>query len=156
MPPALPARPRIHQVVDQTRLLAFIGYNLRRASLRIAREYGKPMKKLGLRPAEFATLVLLQDNPGASQKSLGGALAMDPPNMATLLDRLEQAKLVQRVRHPHDERARQLQLTPAGKRLVTRAASAVDRHERQAVALFTETERAEFMRLLSKLIAAEL
>jgi DNA-binding MarR family transcriptional regulator len=156
MPPSSPERDRIHPVIDQTRLLALVGYNLRRASLRIAQAFGKSMKKLGLRPAEFATLVLLLDNTGASQKSLARALAMDPPNMATLLDRLEKKALVQRLRHPGDERARQLQLTPAGKRLALRAAAAVDRHEREAITVLTEPERTEFMRLLGKLIASEL
>jgi DNA-binding MarR family transcriptional regulator len=149
-------RSRIHPVIDQTRLLALLGYNLKRASLRLAREYHRPMAKLGLRSAEFATLGLLLDNAGASQKSLGGALAINPPNMATLLDRLEEAGLLQRIRHPHDERARQIQLTPAGRKLALRALEAVDRHEQKALGALTPAERTELMRLLGKLIEAEL
>jgi DNA-binding MarR family transcriptional regulator len=156
VPKQSPEPSRIHPVIDQKRLLVFLGYNLKRASLRLSREYGKPMQQHGLRPAEFATLLLLVDNAGASQKSLARALAMDPPNMVTLLDRLERRKLLQRERHPHDERARQLQLTRTGLQLVTRTVAAVDRHERKATAGLTEKEKTALIRLLGKLIAAEL
>lgn len=156
MPKPAPAASRIHPVVDQQRLLTMLGYNLKRASLRISRAYRKPMKQLGLRPAEFATLVLLLDNAGTSQKSLARALAIGAPNMAMLLDRLERRKLVQRVRHPKDERARQLTLTTTGRTLANRGTSAVDRHERRAIAILTPAERTEFMRLLHKLVADEI
>jgi DNA-binding MarR family transcriptional regulator len=156
MPPKSSGHSRIHPVIDQTRLLALLGYNLKRASLRISREYSKPMKQLGLRPAEFATLVLLLDNGGASQKSVARALAIGAPNMAMLLDRLERRKLVQRLRHPRDERARQLTLTPAGRDTALRGCTTVDRHEKRAIAILTPAERTEFMRLLHKLVAEEI
>jgi DNA-binding MarR family transcriptional regulator len=156
MPKPAPAASRIHPVVDQERLLGMLGYNLKRASLRLAREYRKPMQQLGLRPAEFATLVLLLDNPGASQKSLARALAIGAPNMVMLLDRLERRKLVQRVRHPKDERARQLTLTATGRDIAQRGAATVDRHERRAISILTPAERTEFMRLLHKLAAGEI
>jgi DNA-binding MarR family transcriptional regulator len=156
MPKKSSGHSRIHPVIDQRRLLALLGYNLKRASLRISREYSKPMKQLGLRPAEFATLLLLLDNAGASQKSVARALAISAPNMATLLDRLEEAGLLQRIRHPHDERARQLALTPAGRKLALRAVATVDRHEHKAVTGLTAAENTQLLRLLGKLFAAEL
>ena len=156
MPAKSSAEARIHPVINQTKLLALMGYNLRRASMRLARAYGKPMKKLGLRPAEFATLVLLQDNAGTSQKSLARSLAMDPPNMATLLDRLGNRRLVQRLPHPRDARPRQLPLTTLGRALTKRAAQAVVLHERKAVAVLSAEEKVQLIQLLGKLVADEL
>jgi DNA-binding MarR family transcriptional regulator len=156
MPPKSSGHSRIHPVIDQRRLLSLLGYNLKRASLRISREYSRPMKQLGLRPAEFATLVLLLDNGGASQKSVARALAISAPNMATLLDRLEEAGYLQRIRHPHDERARKLELTASGRKLASRAVETVDRHEHKAVTGLSAAENTELMRLLGKLFAPEL
>ena len=61
------ARSIIHPKVDQTKLLELLGYNLRRAYLRVGDGAGAAMRKLGLRPGEFSTLVLLLQNSGASR-----------------------------------------------------------------------------------------
>lgn len=150
------ASPRAPAPLDQAKLVDTVGYNLRRAYLRIQRAFSGPMEAAELRPADFATLVLITDNPGASQKELARALAIDPPNMATLLERLERRRLVTRERDPRDERARQLRLTPTGKRLISRTLSVVKREEQSALEVLSSAEQAELMRLLQKLVAPEL
>lgn len=154
--PKKSAAVRSHPALDQTRLIKMVGYNLRRAYLMVSRKFAGPMARADLRPAEFAVLALLRDNAGSSQRSVASALAIDPPNMANLLDRLEKRNLVQRPRNPDDERARQLALTPDGLSLIQRTYEAVERQEKRALGVLTTQEQNQLMTLLRKLIAADL
>ncbi|MGC8141384.1 MarR family winged helix-turn-helix transcriptional regulator, partial [Salmonella enterica] len=64
-------------------------------------------------------LSLLKANPNINQKRLSKAINVSPPNLATLLDKLEQRGLVVRQRNPQDRRSQVLALTPAGMRMCT-------------------------------------
>jgi DNA-binding MarR family transcriptional regulator len=136
--------------LDQSRLLGLVGYHCRRAYLRVFLLWTERMDEIALRPAEFSVLVLVASNPAVSQKRLARALAIEPPNLATLLDRMEAAGWLRRRRDPRDRRSQLLALTPEGRRLCTRAEKLVDRVERDAMAALSDEERVILMSLLRK------
>ncbi len=79
---------------------------------------------------------------------LGERLLIRPPSVTGLVDRLERAKLVVRVGSPTDLRAKQVSLTPAGRKLVQRVLTV---HQGQVNAVLTglgPEDRAELHRLL--------
>ncbi|RZI41106.1 MarR family transcriptional regulator [Herbaspirillum sp. HC18] len=138
--------------LDQTRLDCLVGYNLRRAYvLNVTPNFSKRMAKYRLTPVEYTILVLLKSNPNINQKRLSKAINVSPPNMATLLDRLETRSLLSRQRNPLDKRSQTLVLTAEGLRLCSKAEKAIEELEVDVASALTETERAELLRLLQKM-----
>ena len=72
---------------------------------------------------EFRTAVLnyLQAHEGAIQQQIGSAMRIDPSTMVALVDQLEGAGLAKRRPHPQDRRAREVLITPKGRRTLMRA-----------------------------------
>ena len=135
----------------QTDLLGLLGYNLRRAYLPILAVFRERMAKFDLSPVDYTVLVLVRANPDVNQKRLARALNIEPPNMTTLLDRLESRGLLARERASHDKRHQMLVLTPAGRALCKAAEKVVARLEVDAAPNLTKGERLEMMRLAQKI-----
>jgi len=135
--------------VDQSELLDLLGYNIRRAYLVVQSTFDAHMEKLELRQADFAVLSTLRHNPGINQKALAEALVIAPPNMATLLDRLESRGLLTRKRSTEDKRNQHVSLTPQGTRLHTQALKAAQKADEAAVLELSGAERQQLKSLLS-------
>ena len=138
--------------LDERALLGLVGYNLRQAYLlNIVPLFQKPrMAKYQLRPVDYTILTLLKSNPNINQKRLGQAINVSPPNMATVLDRLETRKLLTRQRNPMDKRAQTLVLTAEGLSMCTKVEKTLGELDRDATAALSEAERVELVRLLQK------
>jgi DNA-binding MarR family transcriptional regulator len=139
------------QPLDETVLHKLVGYNCRRAYLKILPEFNKQMAQFDLRPVEFTAISLLKANPNINQKRLSQALDVSPPNLAILLDRLEQRGLVRRQRNPMDKRSQTLTLTAPGLGICDEAEQVAAALELGATAALSEAERTELMRLLQKI-----
>lgn len=137
--------------LDQQLLLSLVGYNCRRAYITIMPLFEKRMAKFELRPVDFTVLSLLKANPNINQKRLSKAINVSPPNLATLLDRLEQRGLVMRQRNPQDRRSQVLALTAAGMRMCVKAEKTTCELELKATEMLSESERAQLIGLLQKI-----
>lgn len=115
--------------VDDSRLRALIGYNLKRAFNVVKSDLAVALAPLNLRVMTYTALVLIVDNPGLRQAQLADALDIERPNLVSLIDELEQSELVTRNPVPGDRRARALVPTAHGKRLCARANRVVEDHE---------------------------
>lgn len=141
--------------IDQSRLAALVGYNLRRAYVHVHQRSADQFRALGLSAAEFSVLVLVDSNRHVTQRRLCDALAVSPPNMVGLLYRLKRRGLIERHRDADDRRTWLLSSTTAGTRLV----ATVERHmlafERDV--LFpgmSSTQIAQLQRLLVRVRSA--
>ena len=76
---------------------------------------------VGLTPALFALLNVIRAREGAIQQELGSALGIDRSTMVSLIDQLESAGLARRRPSATDRRAREIAITPKGRRLLQRA-----------------------------------
>ena len=72
------------------------------------------LSECGLSAPQIGTLRALAASGGASPSDLADALHLSPQTMAGILQRLEQRKLVDRERDPHDKRSFVVRLTPEG------------------------------------------
>lgn len=137
--------------LDQSALLRLVGYNARRAYLNILALFMERMAKFELRVVDYTVITLVNMNPGMTQKRLSQALAISPPNLATLLDKLETRGLLERQRNPADKRSQVLVLTPEGRKLCKRADKVVFKLENEATSALSDEERIELIRLLQKI-----
>ncbi len=136
--------------LDQRHLLDLVGYNCRRAYVQIHGVFLERMARFKLRPAEYSVLAILLANPDVTQKRLGATLNISPPNLAVMLDKLQQRGLVLRVRNPADGRSQLLQLTDEGLEIARKAERVVAQLELDATAALDDDERQTLIRLLQK------
>lgn len=100
---------------------------------------------------QMRLLGAISRNPGASQIALANLLDVEPITAARMLDRLQQAGLVERRPDPADRRAWRLHLTPRAEPLLMAALVKIDRMVDEALVGFSATERATLDSLLSRL-----
>src|SRR5215813_2262544 len=89
---------------------------LRRAWYGLNQAFRRRIAHLGITPDQFTVVRTLLENEGISQRKLTELMSSDPNTVASLLERMEQAGLVQRQAHEKDRRAHWLRLKPRGKR----------------------------------------
>ena len=75
------------------------------------------LKEADLVQLEYALLVFVDDVPGISQHSLSEALGIDRNNVSLIADKLEARGLLKRAVNGADRRARELNITPEGRKL---------------------------------------
>jgi DNA-binding MarR family transcriptional regulator len=105
-----------------------------------------------LTPVQYALLRTLAARPGIDQVTLAGLVAIDTSTGASVCARLEEKGLLERKVIPHNRRQRALTITTAGADLLQRLDPAVHRLRERLLAPLTARERAQFMRLLDKLV----
>jgi DNA-binding MarR family transcriptional regulator len=98
-------------------------------------------------------LTLIAENPGGSLVRLARALSVTPPNISTMVDRLEGKGLVAREASEQDRRAHVLHVTAKGAELVRKATQRIVAAESAALPL-TAGEQAILTELLHKVAAA--
>lgn len=105
---------------------------------------------LGLGLSDFAVLEVLLHKGPQPINAIGKSVLLTSGSITTAIDRLESRKLVHRTPHPEDQRARLVELTDRGRRLIQCAfrQHALDMEETMAV--LTMKERLELTRLLKK------
>jgi DNA-binding MarR family transcriptional regulator len=113
--------------VDAAVLDELVGYNLRCAYAVQLQRFASALGPLKIRPVQFSILALVHRNPKIRQSDLGRALDIKRANIATLLDELEQRRLLKRERSRVDRRSHVIELTPAGTRVIVKA---LDLHAR--------------------------
>jgi DNA-binding MarR family transcriptional regulator len=105
---------------------------------------------VGLTPALFALLNVIGAREGAIQQELGTALGIDRSTMVSLIDQLEGTGLAMRQPSATDRRAREIRITPKGRRLLQRARALISQVEDEVLAGLTARERRELLALLRR------
>ncbi len=113
--------------VDEAPGMAFVTSVMRAQQVLLAR-VDAVLSPFGLTFARFEVLMLLQfSRTGALPLSrIGQRLQVHPASVTNAIDRLEQAGFVTRVPHPTDGRTTLAAITGTGRRLVRRAATALN------------------------------
>jgi DNA-binding MarR family transcriptional regulator len=105
---------------------------------------------VGLTPALFALLNVIGAREGAIQQELGSALGIDRSTMVSLIDQLESAGLAVRRPSATDRRAREIAITPKGRRTLQRARELILEVEDEVLAGLSAGERGELLALLRR------
>ena len=108
------------------------------------------LESLGLTTALFALLNVLGTREGAIQQELGSAMGIDPSTMVSLIDQLEAEGLAKRRPRPSDRRAREVVITPKGRRLLERARRLAMQVEDEVLQGLSQAERRRMLALLRR------
>ncbi|WP_336977746.1 MarR family winged helix-turn-helix transcriptional regulator [Altererythrobacter fulvus] len=128
--------------------MAHIGFLLADNS-RLARwSFDQQVRAAGVTGPQARLLLLLDRMPGENQGFYAEQLEVEPITLCRMVDRLEEAALVERRRDPADRRAWQLHLTDKSRRMVGQIRHEADLLVDMMLEGVSDEDRAEFHRLL--------
>ncbi|MDA8481528.1 MarR family transcriptional regulator [Pseudomonas resinovorans] len=138
------------ETVLDTSLDELIGYALRRAQLKVFQHLINRLSAHDLRPAQFSAMAIIDQNPGLMQADLARALAIEPPQLVPLLNKLEARALAVRVRCKPDKRSYGIFLSKTGEQLLKELKAVAFESDNESTSALTDAERGELLRLLRK------
>jgi DNA-binding MarR family transcriptional regulator len=138
-------------VVRTAPLQESIGYALRRAQGAVYANLNDALARISLRPIEFTLLLMVAENPGASQTGVCEALGIQKANCVPTMSELERRGLIIRRKSESDARSYQLHITNKGKRILLRAGEVQSSHEQRLIERLGVEGRDHLLRLLGKL-----
>ncbi|HOV80899.1 MAG TPA: MarR family transcriptional regulator [Bacillota bacterium] len=113
------------------------------------------LEPFGVTPGQFAVLRCLWDENGQTVKNLAERLMLDSSTMTSVLDRLEQKKLIKRKPDSQDRRAIKVIITKRGRELEGPMTDAVAKANEKAVAFVGGDTVEKLKRLLSEIKQSE-
>ena len=128
-----------------------IGYALRRAQGAVYSDLNDSLSELDLRPVQYTLLLMVAENPGASQSGVCEALGIQKANCVPTMSELERRGLILRRKSPSDARSYELHVTAKGKRILQRAGEVQASHERKLIDRIGIDGRDQLLDLLGKL-----
>ena len=135
-------------------LEALPGHYIRRLQQIAVAIFLQETGKHGITPVQYAALHKIGIAPGIDQRTLARAIGLDTSTVAGVVDRLEARGLMQRSASPEDRRVRLLGLTGVGQDLLSAIEPDMLKAQERILAPLPASERAEFMRMLRALVAA--
>ena len=128
-----------------------VGFLISQLGFLSSRRFMEALAPAGIDPREFLLMRFVAASEGRSQQALAERLAIPPSRMVALVDRLEQAGLLERRPDPEDRRVRGLYLTRKGRGVLERAGKIAIDYETQLCAGINREERELLIDLLQKL-----
>jgi DNA-binding MarR family transcriptional regulator len=103
-------------------------------------------------PVQFGMLSALQGGEEMDQLTLSTTVGVDRTSGADVIRRLERRGFLIRAQSDLDRRAKIIKITESGKEFVSRVRPMMAQAQEKLVAPLDEGERAEFLRLINKLV----
>jgi DNA-binding MarR family transcriptional regulator len=138
-----------------SRLYARPGFLLRRAHQISAAVFEDACRDLGLTPAQFGVLTVLQAHPGLGQSSLARALGFDKVTVLRVLRGLEARGFVTRGPAEDNKRNVCVSLTPEGEAVLRQAQKPAEKAYKRLMGPLDKDQQAQLVHLL-QLLTGEL
>jgi DNA-binding MarR family transcriptional regulator len=139
------------ETIDSSFLRGLLGYNTRRATLKIFDEFHQRTSAYALNPVEFSVLSLIGHNANVSPSQLCTELSLLPPNLTKILQKLSNKHLIQRYRPDSDKRAIYLKLSDTGKQKLEQLEVVISKLERDMASKLTDKQLELLMELLQRI-----
>jgi DNA-binding MarR family transcriptional regulator len=115
------------------------------------RFWGHKVSDLNVTPVQAMVLRFLYDQDQITSIDLGKKTELDSPTLTGIIDRLENAGLIDRKDNPHDRRSIQIYLTEKGKITGEQVARRMEEANTDFLKAFTPQESGELRRLINTL-----
>lgn len=122
---------------------------LRHAWYGLNQAFRRRLAHLDLTPDQFTVMRTLLEAGAITQRQLTGLMGSDPNTVASLLERMEKAGLLERRPHEKDGRAHRLQLRPVGQRRYEEAREIAVALQTEVLAVLPERDREDFLEQLA-------
>ncbi|MEO7687870.1 MAG: MarR family transcriptional regulator [Sphingomonas sp.] len=125
-----------------------LGFLISDVSRLMRRRFDERARLIGVTRAQWRTLTTLSRNEGINQGGLADLLEVEPITLCRMIDRLEEAGLVERRRDPADRRAWLIFLTTKAHPLLAQLRGLADGMIEDALQGLDDTRRAALMETL--------
>lgn len=119
----------------------------------LRRAFDRRASTMGVTRAQWRVLAHLERRPGQRQVELADRLDVEPITLCRIVDRLEEAELVERRRDPADRRAWQLYLKPGAEPLLKGLHRIADELSEEAFAGLSDEDKEVARTALAKVRA---
>src|SRR5438094_10129566 len=113
--------------------------------------FSEALEPFGIRPRHVAALIELRDRGELTQQSLCGQLHLDPTNLVTILNELEQRGYAMRRRDPEDRRRHLVEVSKKGIAVIEKVSEVMDGVEDELLDGFEPAEREQLEGLLTSI-----
>ena len=129
---------------------------LRRAWYSLNQAFRRRIANSGLTPDQFTILRLLTEAPneGLTQREIAVLMSSDPNTIASLLDRMQEAKLLERRPHEKDRRAHRVRLLSKGRAVYLELRAVALELQASILTALPEERREQFLEDLEKVADA--
>jgi len=150
-PSAKPSRQTILSEQNLARLYARPGFLLRRAHQISTAVFEDECRSVGLTPAQFGVLTVLEASPGLDQTSLARALGFDKVTALRVLRGLEARGLAHRSPAADNKRSLSVALSIEGKKLLKQSQKPAERAYNKLMKPLSAEQQAQLVLLLMEL-----
>lgn len=133
-------------------LTNYIGYCLHKVGLRLRAQIDARVSRYGLVAPQYGMLIILQLEGLMNQNELGSYMAMDKATIVRMLDGLEDKGFIRRVPSPEDRRAKLVEVTPSGRRVISELEKLRQEAEKEFLAPLSPDERKLLREMVLKLL----
>ncbi|RWX74762.1 MarR family transcriptional regulator [Neorhizobium lilium] len=109
----------------------YIGYLLRQAAAAYRLRLDRSLSDLNVTPPQFSVMTMLNAYPGQSNADIARVALLTPQTTSVIIANLERAGHIERKAHEVHGRILQINLTPAGQRLLQTCRSRVHAVEQE-------------------------
>jgi DNA-binding MarR family transcriptional regulator len=129
-----------------------LSFFVRSVNLLVSQDLDETMESYGLAggTGKISTILLTGANPGIRPSVLAHFIRKDRSAMGKLIERMEEAGLLEQRISSSERRARELTLTPAGREMVPKVRAAIRRQDDRFFGMLTLEEREQLLALLRK------
>ena len=129
---------------------------LRQAWYGLNRAFRRRIVHLGITPDQFTVLRWLheQEPDAMNQRALTNLMASDPNTIATMLNRMEGAGLIERRPHANDRRANCVLLKPLGRKVFAEARPVASDLQTEVLEVLSSSDRGQFLAYLEQIAGA--
>ncbi len=135
-------------------LLASAGFLLTRVGGGMKARVLGELEQAGCPGFQFGVLALLREGPALTQARIADALGIDPSQLVSELDELEENGLIERRRDPQDRRRHMVGITKKGEKELVKLRRVVRRIENEYFAPLDAESREQLHDLLLRIAAA--
>ena len=122
---------------------------LRRAWYGLNQAFRRRIAHLGVTPDQFTVMRTLLEHEGITQRRLTELMSSDPNTVASLLERMERANLLERQTHEKDRRANALKLKPLARGKYETARGLAVSLQSEILSTLPEASREQFLEHLN-------
>ena len=129
------------------------GFEVAETALAMRRDFDRRASRLGVTRAQWRVLLRLANADGDRQVELAEALDVEPITLCRMIDRLEEAGLVERRRNEIDRRAWNIHLTERSKPVLHELQSLGHQFHQDALTGISEEDQRHAMAVLAQVRA---
>lgn len=128
-----------------------VGFQINHIARLLRREFDARARRIGATRAQWHTLTVLARNEGCNQGTLADIMEVEPITIARMIDRLEEASLVERRRDPADRRAWRIHLAKGAQPLLEQLRIVGHGVTQDALAGIDDSDRDALDRILTRI-----